>query len=70
MSSGCGIDSDLRERPVDRPTTCYRPVPQSVEVVLRRIQILCFDTLTEGGHNAAKRIPLTAPLPNDDRKTA
>jgi hypothetical protein len=31
------------ERPVDKPATCHCSVPESVQVVLRRIQILSFD---------------------------
>jgi hypothetical protein len=32
-----------RERPVDRPGTCWCSAPESIQVILRRIQILSFD---------------------------
>lgn len=60
-----GLGSASRERPVDRPEPCYCLVPESVQVILERIQILSFEAST-GGQNAVKPFPLSAPVPNGD----
>ena len=47
MCSERDFGSATRERPVDRPGICYCSVPESIQVVLRRIQILSFDDFTK-----------------------
>lgn len=49
MCSERDLVSGMRERPVDRPGICYCSVPESVQVVLRRVQILSFDDFTTVG---------------------
>lgn len=54
MCSERDFGSATRERPVDRPGICYCSVPESIQVVLRRIQIPSFDDFTKvasGGGN-------------------
>jgi len=70
MCSERGLGSASRERPVDRPKTYYCPVPESVEVILKTIQILSFEASTGGVSNAAIRSPLHASSPNEDRQAA
>ncbi len=48
MCSERGPGPASRERPVDQPETCYCPVPESVAVILKRIQILSFEPSTGG----------------------
>ena len=69
MCSERGLGSASRERPVDRPEI-YCPVPESVEAILKRIQILSFEAFTGGVSNAATRSPLHASFPNEDRQAA
>jgi hypothetical protein len=70
MCSERSLGSASRERPVDRLETCYCPVPESVQVILKRIQILSFEASMGVGPNAAKRSPLHASFPNEDRQAA
>ena len=70
MCSERGLGSACRERSVHRPETCCCPVPQSVEVIIKRIQILSFEPSTGGGPNATKRFPLHDSFPNEDRQAA
>jgi hypothetical protein len=54
MCSERDLISAARERPVDRPGICHCSAPESIQVALRRIQILSFDDFTEvrsGGGN-------------------
>jgi len=70
MSYERGMVPISRERLVDRPATCYSLVPESVEAILGRIQILSFEGSAGGQHNAAKPFPLPPSSPNENRKTA
>jgi hypothetical protein len=70
MCSERGLGSAYSERPVDRLEPCYCPVPESVQVILKRIQILSFEASIGVGPNAAKRSPLHASFPNEDRQAA
>jgi len=70
MCSERSFGSASSERPVDRLETCYCPVPESVQVILKRIQILSFEASIGVGPNAAKHSPLHASFPNDDRQAA
>lgn len=70
MCSERGLGSAACERPVDRPKTYYCPVPESVEVILKRIQILSFEASTAGVLDAAIRSPLHASFPNEDLQAA
>ena len=70
MCSERGLSSATSERPVDRLQTCYCPVPESVHVILKRIQILSFEASMGVGPNAAKRSPLHASFPSEDRQAA
>jgi hypothetical protein len=49
MCSEQDLVTAMRERPVDRPGICHCSVPESVQIVLRRVQILSFDDFTEVG---------------------
>ena len=49
MCSERDLISAIRERPVDRPEICHCPVPESIQVLMRRIQILSFDDFTRVG---------------------
>jgi hypothetical protein len=60
MCSERDLGSAARERPVDRPKICYCSVPESVQIVLRRIQILSCDDLKEVGSDAGN-IALVKP---------
>lgn len=56
--------SAARERPVDRPGICCCSVPESVQVVLRRIQILSFDPCTigvTGSRNSVEAVEDSSP---------
>ncbi len=73
MCSERGLGSASSERPVDRLDTCYCPVPESVQVILKRIQILSFEASEASmgvGPNAAKHSLLHASFPNEDRQAA
>jgi hypothetical protein len=70
MCSERSLGSAYSERPVDRLEPCYCPVPESVQVILKRIQILSFEASMEVGPNAAKRSPLHASFRNEDRQAA
>jgi len=69
MCSERGLGSASRERPVDRWAICYYPVPESFQVILRRIQILSFEASTGGVANAL-RLPPHSSFPNEDRQAA
>jgi hypothetical protein len=66
MCSERGLGSASSERPVDRLQTCCCPVPESVQVILKRIQILSFEASMGVGPNAAKRSPSHASFPSED----
>ena len=70
MCSERGLRSASSERPVDRSETCYCPVPESVQVILKRIQILSFEASMGVVPNAAKCSPLHASFPKEDRQAA
>jgi len=70
MCSERGLGSASSERPVDRFETCYCPVPGSVQLILKRIQILSFEGSIGVGPNAAKRSPMHASFSNEDRRVA
>jgi hypothetical protein len=70
MCSERGLSSASQERPVDRSETCYCPVPESIQTILRRIQILSFEASTGEGPNTAKRSSLYASFPNETRRVA
>jgi len=70
MCSERSFGSASSERPVDQLESCYCPVPESVHVILKRIQILSFEASMGVGTNAAKRSPLRASFPNEDRQAA
>jgi hypothetical protein len=70
MCSERGLGIASRERPVDRADTCYCLVPESVHVTLKRIQILSFETSTEGGSNPAEQCPLHTSFRNEEPKAA
>jgi hypothetical protein len=57
MCSERSLGSAYSERPVDRLEPCYCPVPESVQVILKRIQILSFEASMGVGPNAAKCSP-------------
>ena len=65
-----GLGSASSEGPVDRLEPCYCPVPESVQVILKRIQILSFEASIGVGPNAAKRSPLHASFRNEDHQAA
>ena len=70
MCSERSLGSASRERPVDQLESCYCPVPESVQVILKRIQILSFEASIGVGPNAAKCSPSRASFPNEDRQAA
>jgi len=70
MWSERSLGSASSERPVDQLESCYCPVPGSVQVILKRIQILSFEASMGVGPNAAKHSPLHASFPNEDRQAA
>jgi hypothetical protein len=70
MCSERGLGSASRERPVDRPETCYCPVPESVQVILKRIQMLSFADCTEGGPYAGNCTPVHAWFSQEDAQAA
>ena len=70
MCSERSLGSAYSERPVDRLEPCYCPVPELVQAILKRIQILSFEASIGVGPNAAKRSPLHASFPNEDRQAA
>jgi len=70
MCSERGPSSAFRERPVDRRERCYCSVPESVQVILRKIQILSFESPAGGGSNAVKRSSFTCFVPNENRYAA
>ncbi len=70
MWSERSLGSASSERPVDQLESCYCPVPGSVQLILKRIQILSFEASIGVGPNAAKHSPLHASFPNDDRQAA
>ena len=56
MCSELDLGSAARERPVDHPRSCRCSVPESIQIVVRRIQILSFEdfpTVGSRGHNKA-----------------
>ena len=57
--------SAARERPVDRPGICHCSVPESIQVVRRRIQILSFDDFTAVGFGAGNITSANAPSHHD-----
>lgn len=59
MCSERDLRSALREGPVDRQGTCYCSLPETVRVVLRKVEILSFDEHTGVG-SASKGILLGA----------
>jgi len=70
MWSERSLGSASSERPVDQLESCYCPVPESVQVILKRIQILSFEASIGVGPNAAKRSPLHTSFPKEDRQAA
>jgi len=70
MWSERSLGSASSERPVDQLESCYCPVPGSVQLILKRIQILSFEASIGVGPNAAKRSPLHASFSNEDRQVA
>jgi hypothetical protein len=60
MCSERDLGSAPHERPVDRPKICHCSVPESIQVVLRRIQILTFDDFTRVGSGSGN-ITLVKP---------
>lgn len=65
MCSERSLGSASRERPVDGPETCCCLVPDSVQVILKRIQILSFDASRGGGPETGKRSLSHSPQPNE-----
>lgn len=65
MCSERSLGSASRERPVDRPETCHCTVPDSVQVLLRRIQIISFEASRGGGPDTGKRSSLHGSPPNE-----
>ena len=61
MCSERDLGNTARERPVDRPGMCHCSVPESIQVVLRRIQILSFDDFTTVGPSAGNITSVNAP---------
>jgi hypothetical protein len=61
MCSERDFGSATRERPVDRPGICYCSVPESIQVVLRKVRILSFEDLTIVGPGASN---ITLPKPS------
>lgn len=70
MFSERSFGSASSERPVDQLESCYCPVPESVQVILKRIQILSFEASLGIGPNAPKHSPLHASFPNENRQAA
>ena len=69
MCSERDLVSAARERPVDRPRLCHCSVPESIQVVLRRIQILSFDDFTKVGSGGGN-ITLVKPPSRHDTVAA
>ena len=47
--------SATRERPVDQPKSCQCSIPESIQIVARRIQMLSFDDLAPVGSGEEKK---------------
>ena len=65
MCSERDLISAARERPVDRPGICHCSAPESIQVALRRIQILSFDDFTRVGLGAGKYALVEPPSHHD-----
>jgi hypothetical protein len=69
MCSERDLVSAARERPVDRPGICHCSAPESIQVVLRRVQILSFDDFTKVGYGGGN-ITLVKPPSRHDAVAA
>jgi hypothetical protein len=58
MCSERDLRSALREGPVDRKGVCYCSVPEAVQVLIKKIQILSFDESTGVGSAAENIVPI------------
>jgi hypothetical protein len=67
MCSERDLKAVLREGPVDRQGVCYCSVPESVQVILRKVQILSFDDRKGVGYAANK---ITTYRPSDHTSKA
>ncbi len=70
MCSERSLGSASRERPVDRPETCCCRVPESVQVILKRIEMLSFADYTEGGPYLDNRTRLHGPFAREPARAA
>ena len=57
----------LREGPVDRDRVCYCSVPEAVQVVVRKVQILSFDESMRIGSAADNSVPAHAPFRSEGK---